>query len=368
MKSDYKRLGDYIQLVDVRNKDMAVTRLLGININKEFMPSVANVSETDLSRYKVIKKGLFACNVMHVGRDERIPIAFYIDDEPSIISPAYVMFAIKGDELLPEFLMMHFHRPEFDRYAGYICDSSIRGGLEWERFCDIEMPIPDIDEQRKYVALYKALQKNQQVYEKTIDDLQLICDSFIDDLKKRLTLQYLGTYIRPIEVRNIEGNVSLFQGISNNKHFMTPKQIGVNIIAAKVVQKGQFAYNRATTRNGDKISIAYRTGDTCAVSAAYQVFEISKPDSLLPEYLLLWFTRSEFDRYARFKSEGSAHEFFDWDNMCNVMLPIPSIEIQESIVAIHHTLETRKRLNIQLKSQIQKLCPILMRGVVENMA
>ena len=106
MKSDYKRLGDYIQLVDVRNKDMAVTRLFGININKEFMPSVANVSETDLSRYKVIKKGLFACNVMHVGRDERIPIAFYIDDEPSIISPAYVMFAIKGDELLPEFLMM----------------------------------------------------------------------------------------------------------------------------------------------------------------------------------------------------------------------------------------------------------------------
>ena len=103
MKSDYKRLGDYIQLVDVRNRDNAIgsDRLLGININKQFMPSVANVSGTDLSRYKVIRKGLFACNVMHVGRDERIPISFYTDDEPAIISPTYLMFELKNVYILP---------------------------------------------------------------------------------------------------------------------------------------------------------------------------------------------------------------------------------------------------------------------------
>ncbi len=332
------------------------------------MPSVANVSLTDLSRYKVIKKGQFACNVMHVGRDERIPIAYYTDDEPAIISPAYLAFEVMGDDVLPEFLMINFIRPEFDRYAGFICDSSIRGGLEWERFCDIEIPLPDKDVQRKYVALYKALLKNQQAHEKALDDLQLVCDSFLEDLRNRQPLELLGPYIRPVEVRNRDGKVPLFQGISNNKHFMTPKQVGVNITSAKLVANGQFAYNRATTRNGDKISIAYRTGDTCAVSSAYQVFEIVDRQKLLPEYLLLWFTRSEFDRYARFKSEGSAHEFFDWNNMCNVRLPVPKLEVQKSIVAIHHSLNTRKRLSEELKKQIDQLCPILIRGVVSGLA
>ncbi len=370
MKSDYKSLGDYIQLVDVRNNDMAVTRLLGININKEFMPSVANVSETDLSRYKVIKKGFFACNVMHVGRDERIPIAFYTGDEPSIISPAYVMFAIKGYELLPEFLMMHFQRPEFDRYAGYICDSSIRGGLEWERFCDIEIPIPDIDEQRKYVALYKALQKNQQAYEKTIDDLQLICDSFLEALSKTELPKLLGDYVQPIDVRNRNLNVGFQRGISTEKKLIETKanMTGVSIANYKIVGNRQFVYTSDTSRRGDKMALAFNPNEPCIVSSIYTVFEVAEGNGLLPEYLFLWFKRAEFDRYSRFHSWGSARETFDWADMCVVRLPIPGIEIQESIVAIHHTLETRKRLNIQLKSQIQKLCPILMRGVVENMA
>jgi type I restriction enzyme, S subunit len=175
MKSDYKRLGDYIQLVDVRNKDMAVNRLLGININKEFMPSVANVSQTDLSRYKVIKKGLFACNVMHVGRDERIPIAFYTDEDPAIISPAYVMFEIKDNELIPEFLMMNFQRSEFDRYAGYICDSSIRGGLEWGRFCEIEIPIPGIEIQESIVAIHHTLETRKRLNIQLKSQIQKLC-------------------------------------------------------------------------------------------------------------------------------------------------------------------------------------------------
>ncbi len=370
MKSDYKRLGDYIQLVDVRNKDMAVTRLLGININKEFMPSVANVSETDLSRYKVIKKGLFACNVMHVGRDERIPIAFYTENEPSIISPAYVMFAIMRDELLPEFLMMHFQRPEFDRYAGYICDSSIRGGLEWERFCDIEIPIPDIDEQQEYVALYKALQKNQQAYEQTIDDLQLICDMFLEALKNSELNKPLGDYIYQSDERNGDLNNDNLRAISVDKKFMASKsdKNKLNLASYKLIHPRQFGYVTVTSRNGEKISIAILEGKDCIVSSTYCVFGVADISVLLPEYLFLWFKRTEFDRYARFHSSGSARETFDWADMCNVTLPIPCIQIQESIVAIHHTLETRKRLNIQLKSQIQKLCPILMRGVVENMA
>jgi len=364
----YKRIGDYIHLVDNRNKDLAVTNLLGINITKNFMPSVANTSETDLSKYKIIKKGQFAYSAMQVGRDETIRLALYTDDKPAIISPAYLVIEVNDEnELLPEYMMMWFQRPESDRYGWFISDSSVRASLEWERFCEIHIPIPNIVEQKKFVALYNGLLTNQKTYENSLTDLQLICDSFFDKLRKEEEPKLLGPYIKPIDTRNKDGSVKLFQGVSNNKHFMTPKQIGANIYSAKVVKAGQFSYNKATTRNGEKISIAYRTGETCAVSSAYQVFEIKEKEKLLPEFLLVWFTRKEFDRYAIFMSEGSAHEFFDYDKMCNVKLPIPNIKVQEAIVTIYHTLETRKRINEQLKNTIKSLCPVLMRGVVESM-
>ena len=152
--NNYKRLGDYIQLVDKRNKELAVTNLLGINITKNFMPSVANVSGTDLSKYKVIKKGQFAYSAMQVGRDETIRLALYADNEPAIISPAYLVIETKDiNKLIPEYMMMWFQRSESDRYGWFISDSSVRESLEWERFCEIEIPIPDIEEQLKYVAV-----------------------------------------------------------------------------------------------------------------------------------------------------------------------------------------------------------------------
>ncbi len=130
--SNYKRLGDYIQLVDNRNKDLAVTNLLGINITKNFMPSVANVSGTDLSKYKVIQKEQFAYSAMQVGRDETIRLALYTNNKPAIISPAYLVIESK-DELISEYMMMWFQRPESDRYGWFISDSSVRASLEWER-------------------------------------------------------------------------------------------------------------------------------------------------------------------------------------------------------------------------------------------
>jgi len=367
MKSNYKRLGDYIQLVDVRNKDMAVTRLLGININKQFMPSVANVSSTDLSRYKVINKGVFACNVMHVGRDEKIPIAFYTDDEPAIISPAYLMFEITNVKLLPEFLMTLLQRPEFDRYAWYICDSSIRGGLDWKRFCDIQIPIPDIEVQRLYATLYKTLQKNQQAYKKSLDDLQLICSTYIEGLKKDSSiLKKLGPYIKQISERNENNNHYPVLGVSNSRTFVETKAntSGLNLGNYKIVRDGNFVYNPSRLNIG---SIALRSESGCIVSPMYVVFEIVKKTELLPEYLFLWFNRQPFSDYVWFYAFGSVRDTFDFGLMKEVYLPIPSIEVQESIVAIHHTLETRKRLYNELKTQIQNLCPILMRGVVENM-
>ena len=162
----------------------------------------------------------------------------------------------------------------------------------------------------------------------------------------------LGDYIEPVDERNSKLEVKLSQGISNDKYFQEPRQVAENSAADQIVRKGYFAYNRATTRNGEKISIAYREGPDCTVSSAYQVFKIKDEEKLNPKYLLMWYKRPDFDRYARFRSHGSAHEFFEYDEMCNVMLPMPSIERQREIVEEYETLSRRIALNEQM---IQKL-------------
>lgn len=366
----YKRLGDYIQLVDNRNKDLKVTNLLGINITKNFMPSVANVSGTDLSKYKIIQKGQFAYSAMQVGRDETIRLALYTDDEPAIISPAYLVIESKDEnELIPEYMMMWFQRPESDRYGWFISDSSVRASLDWERFCEIDIPIPDIDEQRKYVALYKGLLTNQKVYENCLADLQLICDTYIEDLIKKEPHKRLGEYIQQSDERNTDLETDNLLGISVNKIFIPTKsnKSRLDLSKYKIVRPRQFGYVSVTSRNGEKISIAILDGEAGLVSSTYTVFEVKDSEELLPEYLYLYFQRTEFDRYARFNSWGSARETFDWADMCDVKLPIPSIEKQDAIVTIYHTLETRKRINEQLKESIKPLCPVLMKGVVEGM-
>lgn len=158
MKSNYDALGNYIRLVDTRNTDFVTEQVLGINIDKYFMPSVANVIGTDLSKYKLITKGKFACNPMHVGRDERLPVALYTEDEPAIVSPAYFMFEIIDNSILNEdYLMMWFRRPEFDRLCWHRTDGSVRGGITWDDICRMKVPVPPLDEQIEIVQSYQAI-------------------------------------------------------------------------------------------------------------------------------------------------------------------------------------------------------------------
>lgn len=173
MKSNYDVLGNHIQLVDRRNGELITDKVLGINIDKFFMPSVANVIGTDLSKYKLIVKGTFACNPMHVGRDERLPVALYTEDEPAIVSPAYFMFEIKKDsELLPAYLMMWFRRPEFDRNCWFRTDGSVRGGITWDDICRLEVPVPSKAEQEAVIASYKAIDDRIALKQKINDNLE----------------------------------------------------------------------------------------------------------------------------------------------------------------------------------------------------
>lgn len=173
MKSNYDILGNHIRLIDTRNRESITDRVLGINIDKFFMPSVANVIGTDLSKYKLITKGKFACNPMHVGRDERLPVALYDEEEPAIVSPAYFMFEVVDNSILNEdYLMMWFRRPEFDRICWLHTDGSVRGGITWDDICRLELPIPPIEKQLEIVNSYKAITERIALKKKINDNLE----------------------------------------------------------------------------------------------------------------------------------------------------------------------------------------------------
>ena len=166
-------LGELINWVDVRNKGVISDNLLGINIDKFFMPSVANIIGTDLSSYKLIRKKQFACNPMHVGRDEKMPIALYMDDSPSIVSPAYFVFEVKdGAKINPEYLMLWFRRAEFDRECWYHTDGSVRGGITWDEILEMTVPVPSIEEQNELVKSYRDIERRIQIKKEINDNLE----------------------------------------------------------------------------------------------------------------------------------------------------------------------------------------------------
>lgn len=347
-------------------KNLSPYEVSGVNKDKEFFEPSNQVGE-NTENYQNVPPHYFACNLMHVGRDVVLPIAYNHTEKVKHISPAYSVFSLKKNiNLLDEYFFIYLKSTERDRFFWFHTDASIRDGMSWNDFCDIDIELPPLEIQRKYVDVYNAMLENQKSYERGLDDLKLTCDAYIEDLRRKIPCEKIGKYIEPCDERNLELRITLAQGITNDKQFASPKQIADAEQNAKIVRCGQFAYNRATTRNGEKISIAYRTGSDCVVSSAYQVFEIKEKEKLSAEYLMMWFKRSEFDRYARYMSKGSAHEFFEYDDMCDVQIPIPPIEVQQSIADIYKVYNERKEINQKLKSRLKSICPILIKGSLED--
>lgn len=370
MKSNYKPIGDYIRLINEKNDNLKHRVLLGLSIEKKFIPSIASINPKTIGNYRYIKRNQFAYSPVTSRNGDKVTIALLKEFDEAILSPAYRVFEIKNQEkILPEYLFIWFNRPEFDKYTRFHSWGSARETFDWEDMCNVRIPIPDVEEQAKYVALYKGILANQKCYESSFDDLQLICDTYIENLIQTEESKFLGEYIQQSDERNTDLETDNLLGISVNKIFIPTRsrKERLDLSKYKIVRERQFGYVSVTSRNGEKISIAILEGETGLVSSTYTVFEVIDANVLLPEYLFLFFRRTEFDRYARFHSWGSARETFDWDAMCNVKLPIPSIEVQKAIVTIYHTLETRKAINEQLKDSIEPLCPVLMRGVVDEL-
>jgi len=181
MSGNYKKLGEIVELIDERNKSLKSSEVLGISIDKEFMPSVANIIGTDLSNYKLLRMNTFACNPMHVGRDERLPVSLYKKDIPAIVSPAYFMFRVKDvNKVMPDFLMLIFKRDDFDRNCWFRTDGSVRGGITWNDICEIELPVPDLKEQEKIVNTYNTITKRIQFKQKINENLEKTAECLFD--------------------------------------------------------------------------------------------------------------------------------------------------------------------------------------------
>ena len=361
------KLGELISVCNERNS-FGYTDFYGLNINKEFMPTVANTEGLDESKYKVVRNKRFVFSGMQTGRDECIRISMYNGEEPIIVSPAYTTFEISREDLvIPEYFFMLFMSKEKDRFGAFCSDGSIRSNLDWERFVDFDITLPSIEQQRKYVDVYLALQKNLAAYQSKVEELKLVCDGYLDKLKIENEKFRVGEFIDQCDERNSDNHYTLddLRGISIQKKFIDTKADMKNVSLSPyiLVKPGSFAFVPVTSRNGGKITLAYNdSAQTYIVSSAYVVFCVKDRNKLDPEYLFMYFNRPEFDRYARFNSWGSAREVFTMDDMNDVAIPIPDISVQREIVNIHRCYIERQRIAETLKEQLRNICPVLIQG------
>jgi len=366
------RLGDYIEEVDVRVENALEVDVRGINTEIGFIPTVADMSGIDTSKYKIVPLNCYACNFMHIGRDIKIPVAYNDRFEKIAVSPAYYTFKVKKEkeeELNPYYLSTLLTRSEFGRLTWFYTDSSVRGNLPEKCFLDIKIPLPDIEVQKSVVAAYKGLKNLIETNEALIEPLQNACNAYIVDLKKKYPMKALGPYIQECDERNTDNtlDVNSVVGISTEKKFIETKanMDGVSVASYKVVPSKYFAYVSDTSRRGDKISLALNESDNkYLVSSISTIFKVDK--NLLPEYLYLLFCRPEFDRYSRFNSWGSARETFDFSEMKRVQIPLPPIEIQKAIVAVYKGLAEAKRIASEAKEELKKICPALVQQAAHS--
>ncbi len=365
-------LGNLLELTTETNanNEYGASDVRGMTITKEIIPTKADVSNTDLSKFLVVHPGEFVFNPRTHGK--KIGFGYNDTDSSFLISWNNIAFRIKAtmsDKVLSEYLFFHFNRAEWDREACYRSWGSSTEVFTWEALCEMELDLPPLSVQQKYVDIYNSMLANQKCYERGLEDLKLTCDAYIENLRRKTPTKKIGAYLTQSDRRNDIGlSVDFVRGLATSKAMIPTKadMDGVSLNNYKVVLPRQIAYVPDTSRRGDKVSLGFNdTEETFLVSSISVVFGTDL-SVLIPEYLMLFLTRSEFDRYARFNSWGSARETFNFEDMCDVEIPIPDISVQKAIADIFTAYNTRKLINERLKAQIKDLCPILVKGAVEE--
>ena len=321
--------------------------------------------DADTSIYNVFYRNDFVFNPARMELNSIALNSFY---DKAICSSLYEIFYVtREDIVLPEYLNMFIKRDEFARKCWYEAIGSARNYFRVGDLSQFEIALPSIEQQRKYVDVYLALQNNLAAYQSKVEELKMVCDGYLDKLKAENEKLKIGEFIEQYDKRNSDNRLKLnsVKGISTEKSFIDTKadMNGVSLTSYKVVETSTFVYVPDTSRRGDKMAIALnRDREPILVSSIYTTFKSKDTSKLLPEYLFMFFDRPEFDRYARFTSWGSAREVFTMDDMNDVEIPIPDISVQREIVNIHKCYIERQRIAEALKEQLKNICPVLIRG------
>lgn len=363
--SRYK-LGELIEQRREKNGSIEDLIIRGVSRDGFIKPKQA---DADTSIYNVFYKNDF---IFNPARMELNSIALNLDFEKAICSSLYEVFYVtRTDVLLPEYLNLIVKRDEFARKCWFEAIGSARNYFRVANLSEFTIDLPPLSIQQKYVNVYNAMVDNQKTYERGLEDLKLVCDGYIDELRKKIICQKLGKFISLCDSKNdnLEYGLDSVRGISIEKKFIDTKanMKGVSLKSYAVVKPNEFAYVTVTSRNGEKISLARNDSkQSYLCSSTYIVFKVNDESEVLPAYLSMLFERSEFNRYSRFNSWGSARETFDWEDMQEVRFPIPNITLQKDIVTIFGAYKTRKEINEKLKAQIKNICPILIKGSIEE--
>ena len=365
------RLGDLIEQSTVKNSSLQCgeDKVRGISTDKCFIETKANLSGVNLANYKRVPENYFAYVADTSRRGDKISLAFNQTDDTFLVSSISTVFKVKSNKetvIIPEFLFMYFNRPEFDRFARFNSWGSAREVFSWDDFCEISLKIPALDIQKKYVAIYEALTKNQQAYAKGLEDLKLVCDGYLDQLKGK-NVKPLNELLIEKDIRNHALRYNDVRGIDISKSFIPTKAniANTSLKNYKVIKKNQIAFSGMQTGRDKCIRVALmKEENPFLISPAYTVFEIS--NDLIPEFLMLWFLRKEIDRYGWFLSDASIRANLEIARFEDIKIPLPPKAIQQDIVDIYKVYRERKRINEQLKHQLKAICPVLIQGAMQE--
>lgn len=365
------KLGTLLELSDLRNEDLtySLQDVKGISIQKIFIETKANMNNVSLKPYKLVRPDDFAYVTVTSRNGEKITLAHNKTNKTFIVSSSYIVFdIIRNDLLLSDFLFMYFNRPEFDRFSRFNSWGSARETFSWEDFIDIEIELPSVEIQQKYVNIYNAMVENQKSYERGLEDLKLVCDAYIENLST-CDWHKIGNYIKRNRKRNQEKKFTKasVKGFNNDGLFIEPMRLfSGDISTFKIITKNDFVYNLRINSTIKKLSIVINEAEDVIVSPAYESFYIEKDKELYPFYLYLLLQRESFARKVLFNSFGSSTIVFGFDDLSEIEIPIPSFLEQVAIANLYKVYKERWSINEKLKLQIKDLCPILIKGSIEE--
>ncbi len=364
-------LGELLELTTEINSDLKYSAkdVKGMTITKEIIPTKADLTGTNLEKFLVVHPKEFVFNPRTHGA--KIGFGYNNTSESFIISWNNIAFRIKPEIqniVLPEYLFLHFNRSEWDREACYRSWGSSTEVFSWDALCEMKLELPSLQVQKKYVDVYNSMLENQRNYERGLEDLKLTIDIQIDKLKSNAKKFAISDLLEEIDNRNTDGKVADIQGINITKQFMksVADTTNVNLSRYKIVEKNQFAYSGMQTGRDECIRISLYTEEKpIIISPAYSVLQV-KTENILPEYIMMWFSRKEIDRMGWFMSDSSIRSNLDMDRFFEMKVPVPNMVIQKSLVSLYKVYVIRRGINEKLKTQIKDICPILIKGSLEE--